>query len=210
MIVSYRHGFVFVSNPKAASTSIEAALSGFDERPDLNTTDLPGFYTARHMPAIEIRERLGRDQWSGMFTFGIIRHPGDWVVSQLTYNYRRLNLAVPRDRELTADDMHRVYAILSDRRGQPASASGSQWAFLCSELGNPIVSRIVTLDSIRDGWTGLMDQAGISAPLPAKLNRTRHPDWAIWLSDDARRTAERLWEVDFELYRAQSDAAATG
>ncbi|WP_020121108.1 hypothetical protein [Streptomyces canus] len=201
MIVSYRHDFVFASNPKAASTSIETALVAFQERADLDAIECPGYYTARHMPAVEIRERIGPSQWDRMFTFGVVRHPCDWLVSQLTYNYRRLGLPVPHGRRLTDRDVRHVHAILTDRRGQPASASGSQWAFLCSEARAPVVSAVVTLESLDEGWSGLLDRVDAAIPPLERLNRTGHPDWTDWLDSSARRAVEALWEDDFDLYR---------
>jgi hypothetical protein len=204
MIVSYSRGFVFVANPKAASTSVESALAPFQERADLNTAERPGFYTARHMPAIDLRERLGRTQWDSLFTFGVIRHPCDWLVSQLSYNYRRLNLAVPEGRQLTEDDVLHIHVILKDRRGQSASLSGSQWAFLCSESRMPLVTQIVTLESLHDRWDGLMNRIGAAVSFPGKLNRTHHPPWTTWLDEGARGAVEVLWKSDFDLYRQAS------
>ncbi|MFG3487384.1 hypothetical protein [Streptomyces sp. NPDC047972] len=200
MIVSYLHDFAFVSNPKAASTSIENALVAFQERADLDAIDSPGFYTARHMPAVDIRARIGPGRWDSMFTFGVVRHPCDWLVSQLTYNYRRLELPVPRDRRLTGDDVRHVHRILADRRGQPASVSGSQWAFLCSEDRTRVVSAVVTLESLDEGWSGLLDRIDVPVPPLARLNRTSHPNWADWLDESARRAVEKLWADDFDLY----------
>lgn len=205
MIVSCSRGFVFVSNPKAASTSVESALTSFQERADLNAAERPGFYTARHMPAIDLRERLGRTRWHRLFTFGIVRHPCDWLVSQLSYNYRRLGLVVPEDRQLTVNDVLKVHTILKDRRGQSASLTGSQWAFLCSEFRTPLVTQIIPLERLRDRWDGLMNRIGGAAPFPEKLNRTYHPTWTAWLDEGAQEAIGALWKPDFELYRRASD-----
>ncbi|MFE7868727.1 hypothetical protein ACFUYE_00030 [Micromonospora humida] len=190
-----------MSNPKAASTSIESVLEVFQERPDLNARKRPGFYTARHMPATEIRENLGQSVWDGLFTFGVVRHPHDWFVSQLTYNYRRLSRPVPHDRRITGRDVWQVHSLLTDRRGQPASASASQWAFLCSASQQPLVGHLTTLDDLDDTWAELTRLTGTVVPRPARLNRTRHPAWNDWLDPGACKVIEDVWEPDFALYR---------
>ncbi|MFF5084433.1 hypothetical protein ACFY36_45945 [Actinoplanes sp. NPDC000266] len=190
-----------MSNPKAASTSIESALEKFQERPDLNARHRPGFYTARHMPATEIREELGENAWDDLFTFGVVRHPHDWFVSQLTYNYRRLGRPVPRDRRITDRDVWRVHSLLTDRRGRPASASASQWAFLCSDSRQPLVGHLTTLDDLDHTWAELTRLIGSAVPRPERLNRTRHPAWDDWLTLGARKVIETLWALDFALHR---------
>lgn len=71
----------------AASTSIEFALSGFQEGPEFNDLARPGFYTRRHIPAIALSRLL--PEWESYTSFGVIRHP----------HIRRLDPGCPTRRE---------------------------------------------------------------------------------------------------------------
>jgi hypothetical protein len=198
-VVSYTYGFVFVSNPKAASTSVEDALKSYQERADLDLLAREGLYTRRHIPALEMQDLLG-DDWAKLYTFGLMRHPHSWLASQLTYNYRRLGLEIPLARKLAPADVLRCFDILKDRRGQAGSRTGSQWAFLCDQRQRPVVSRIIRLEVLSQQWKLLTIRLGITAPFPGLLNTTQHPPGGEWLSPEARELVDELWGDDLALY----------
>ncbi len=90
MIVSHRHRFVFVKTRKTAGTSLEVFLSGVCGEDDIVTPILPhvephrarnhdGFYN--HIPARDIRDRIGQNVWDGYFTFCVERNPWDKTLS---------------------------------------------------------------------------------------------------------------------------------
>jgi hypothetical protein len=195
---------VFVANPKAASTSIEALLADYEERPDISDIARPGFFTRRHAPAVVMRDELGAGLWGRCLTFAVMREPMDWVVSQVAYNAVRLDVRVAHDRQLGVEDVRWCHTLLRAARGQEASESGTQWAFLCDEFGSPVVDTIVRQCDIDEVVPALCRSVGITAgPLP-KLNRTAHPPAKDWLSDAARREAMALYGADIDLYRSLS------
>lgn len=96
-IISFRHNFIFVKTHKTAGTSIEVDLGRRVEDSAIvtpiipvvpghvarNHTDANGvqvFYN--HMPATEIRDRIGADRFASMFKFCVEREPVDKCISQ--------------------------------------------------------------------------------------------------------------------------------
>lgn len=90
MILSHRHRFIFIKTLKTAGTSIEVSLGRFCGPDDVLTPITPaeeghsprnhaGFYN--HMPAAEIRSRVGPEIWASYFKFTFERNPWDKVVS---------------------------------------------------------------------------------------------------------------------------------
>jgi hypothetical protein len=90
MIISHRHRFIFVKTLKTAGTSIEVFLSQHCGPDDVVTPILPhvephqprnheGFFN--HMPAHEIRRRVGDPVWNGYFKFCVERNPWDKTLS---------------------------------------------------------------------------------------------------------------------------------
>jgi hypothetical protein len=90
VIVSHRHRFIFVKTLKTAGTSIEVFLSQICGPDDIVTPILPhvephvprnhdGFYN--HMPATDIRTRVGPDVWRTYFKFCVERNPWDKTLS---------------------------------------------------------------------------------------------------------------------------------
>lgn len=113
MIISHRHGFVFVKTRKTASTSIEIALSQYCGPQDIITTivekdedqrQLLGYpgpqnyhvempsgeavTLVNHSPARAARELLG-DKWDDYFVFTLERNPFDRLISQYYWTMGR-------------------------------------------------------------------------------------------------------------------------
>lgn len=99
MIVSHKHRFIFVKTLKTAGTSIEVYLSRHCGPNDVLTPITPyvephrprnyeGFFN--HMPAAEIRERVGLGIWNSYFKFCVERNPWDKTLSYYhMMNHRR-------------------------------------------------------------------------------------------------------------------------
>lgn len=95
-IISFRHNFIFIKTRKTAGTSIEVDLSaiagddaivtpiqpveaGHDPRNYLDENGKQRFFN--HMPASEIRDRLGAERFSSMFKFCVEREPVEKCIS---------------------------------------------------------------------------------------------------------------------------------
>lgn len=99
MIVSHRHRFVFIKTRKTAGTSLEIFLSQFCGTEDIVTPIEPhvephvarnhhGFYN--HIPASEVRDRIGKELWQDYFSFCVERNPWDKTLSSYhMVNFRR-------------------------------------------------------------------------------------------------------------------------
>jgi hypothetical protein len=195
-VVSYSSRFIFVANPKAASTSVEFALRHYQEEPSLNELAKDGFYTKRHVPAVSLRALVPK--WTELQSFGIIRHPYDWVVSQIAYNAPRLGKGIPLC--IGTSDIDWCYDALKDRRGQEASPTATQWAFLCDANQELIVSRLLNMGRLDQDWATFVRDLGInSEPLPV-LNAVNHAPAQVWLSEEAKARTLKLWARDYILY----------
>lgn len=198
--VSYSKSFIFIANPKAASTSIQTALSLYQERSDLDDVCEPGLYTRRHLPALRIRDRLSVDAFECMLSFSVVRNPYDWMASQLNYNLRSAADTSFRNRKLTSHDVLQCYDILKQRRGQIASPSGTQWAFLCDEQKQLLVDLPLPLDDLEVAWNYVCARIGIEVGDLPILNKHSHPPWDEWLARDAIELIDIIYADDFRLY----------
>lgn len=113
MIISHRHRFIFLKTLKTAGTSIEAYLSSVCGDGDIVTpfgkpvqTHTPrnfdGFYN--HMPAEEVRMKIGEDIWNDYFKFCVVRNPWDKVISHYSMVRNSPNHRVDNNADLTLDD----------------------------------------------------------------------------------------------------------
>lgn len=101
-IISLEKKFIFVSNGKTGTTSIEDQFGQFADLHGLNG-GLPGLWANKHMPPAILRSLLPREVWDACFKVVFVRHPLDWFTSQYTYNLNpraRGPQAVERPRRL--------------------------------------------------------------------------------------------------------------
>jgi len=105
MIVSFAHNWIYIRAQKVASTSIEVALAPHCGPRDVITPikssnpridedayvhpqrNCSGY--ARHMSALEVRERVGEKVWASAFKFAAVRNPWDLVVSRYHWQLHR-------------------------------------------------------------------------------------------------------------------------
>jgi hypothetical protein len=208
VVVSEAHQFVFVSNGKAASTSVEAALSQYQDRPDLNDHERAGYYTKRHMPAIELRPILGAERWMHYISFAIVREPFAWFLSQVSYNvFNKRDLTMDVTAPLMADDVAECYDFLRKYRAQEASPSATQWAHVCDQDGQLLVSALWRLEDLSARWPQICRLLNIPEESLPSLNRSDSGVGAIpRLAPSGTAAVRELYAMDFDLY----DAAAEG
>jgi Sulfotransferase family len=202
VVVSEAHSFVFVSNGKAASTSVEAALSQYQDRSDLNEHERPGYYTKRHMPAIELISILGAERWMRYTSFAIVREPFAWFLSQVSYNvFNKRDLTIDVTAPLTADDIAKCYDFLRKYRTQEASPSATQWAHVCDQDGQLLVSALWRLEGLAARWPQICRLLNIREESLPNLNRSESGTGAIpRLAPSGTAAVRELYAMDCDLY----------
>lgn len=154
MIVSHKHRFIFVKTLKTAGTSMEVFLSQFGGPGDIFTPILPhvephlprnhdGFFN--HMPAYEIRERVGDAVWNGYFKFCVERNPWDKVLSYYHMMSHRQNGLLSFDHFLSGTDFPINYPKYTDLH----------------DPGRIIVDRVLRYESLNAELAAVFGQLGI-------------------------------------------------
>jgi hypothetical protein len=102
MILSYEHRFAFIKVQKTAGTSVEVFLSPLAGGDAIVTPIKPpeagheprnfqveggDFYN--HMPASLVRDRIGDEQWNGLYRFCFERNPWDKAISFYFWRTKR-------------------------------------------------------------------------------------------------------------------------
>jgi hypothetical protein len=94
-----------------------------------------------------------------------------------------------------------VHRWLRRYRGQEASASASQWAFLCSSEGRLAVDRIWQLEASGRMWAAVCRWLAISYSDLPHANATGARLSAV-LTAEGRDEIHRLYAPDFRLYES--------
>jgi hypothetical protein len=198
MIVSHKYRFIFVKTLKTAGTSIEVFLSQHCGPDDVLTPILPhvkphrprnhdGFFN--HIPAAEIRIRVGPDVWRSYFKFCVERNPWDRTLS----DYHMQN-AREGGRLLFADYLSRNdFPLNYPKYTEPG------------EPGNVIVDRVLRYERLADelrevfGRLGIPFDGSLGANAKSEYRSDRRPYREVF----SRKQAElvgRVFEVERRLF----------
>ena len=131
MLISHRKQFIYTKTHKTAGTSVEVYFEKYcmpegqwTFRQVANTeyvsdtgiiglraTQPEGVTWYNHMPAAEIRDKIGEDIWSRYFKFCVVRDPFDKLLSGFFYGHR--------DRDWQQEDPVPVFRewVMSDKFG---------------------------------------------------------------------------------------------
>jgi hypothetical protein len=154
MIISHKHRFIFVKTLKTAGTSIEVFLSRHCGPHDVLTPIVPhvephrprnheGYFN--HMPAAEIRDRVGAEVWNNYFKFCVERNPWDKTLSYYHMMYHRRGGGLTFDQFLAEGDFPIDYPKYT-------------------EPGNPervIVDRVLRYERLNEELAEVFGQLGI-------------------------------------------------
>jgi hypothetical protein len=111
MLISDRHRFIFIHNPKCAGTSIHKALAPYSNYMCRLANTSTSYYSRRifgereilsnyshHISASELMDKIGSEKYKRYYSFGVVRNPYDRAVSNFKYISRS-----------KTHDLHSVY-----------------------------------------------------------------------------------------------------
>jgi hypothetical protein len=200
VIVSHTHRVIFIANPKTGSSSVEAALSGMSEEPELDFLAREGFYTRHHAPAYIVRERLGTKVWDAYFKFAFVRNPWDWFVSQHFYNLQKRSGAHDTRASLPEDAITSTYDFLRTYRGAEWADSACQNAFVCDARGDVLVDFLGRFEHFeRDFTTALSMAGGLDANLP-HVNSSAHGYFKDYYTPATVEMIRAMYSRDVSLF----------
>jgi len=198
MILSHEYRFIFVKTLKTAGTSIEVFLSKYRGQNDILTPILPhvephrprnheGYFN--HMPAHEIRGRVGSDLWNGYFKFCVERNPWDKALSYYHMMNHRQGGTLAFDQFLSGTNFPINYPIYTE----PSAPS------------RLLVDRVLHYESLDAELAIIFDQLGIpfdgSLGVNAKseYRKDRRHYREVYTREQAERVG-KIFEVECSLH----------
>jgi hypothetical protein len=195
MIVSHALKLIFISNPKVASTSIEAAFETFHDGKELDEIFRKGYFTRRHLPAVEIRETISAHAWQNYFKVAFVRNPWDWFVSQYTYNLTKQATQLSPEK-ISESEVLNTYETLKKYRGTDWSESASQHQFVCDEQGIPLVDFVGRYENLGQDFKIVTDHLGLPNTPLRHLNRSNHSAYTEYYNDVTIDLIRKLYLKD--------------
>jgi hypothetical protein len=177
VLVSHKKKFIYLKTVKTAGTSVEIFFEEFcTPKPRtyaigqhharsrvskfgiVGTRDnldkflfRPKFYN--HMPADELRQKLGEEVWGSYFKFAVCRNPFDALVSQFWFFNRSRNL------ELLSLGSSKVYLEFRNWLSKPRNNPNSHIYLLD---GVPAVDKFIRYENLNEDIGAVCQTLGIS------------------------------------------------
>jgi hypothetical protein len=223
MIVNSTHQFVFIANGKTGTTSIELALSPYDQLGDV-VGECRGFFYGKHVPARVLREILGHAIWNQSFKFGFVRNPWDRIVS-IYHHYRNeckfdvakvlrhprsalyslhraRRLGIPESTVLTAEIVQRLYDLQRENRNCMSAPSNLQYTMFFDEDEKPLVDFIGRYERLEEDARRVLRRLELDAISLPHLNKaSRRRSYRDYFDDEARELVGQLYKKDIELFQ---------
>ena len=200
MIVSHSKKFIFISNPKTGSTSIDAVLAEFNDEPFLNEIYEDGLYTRKHMPAQALKDRLPVVIWRDYFKFSFVRNPWDWFISQQFYNLGKNGVVCDINAQLKNDQLIGTYDFLKTYRGKRDAESAFQHSFLCDDDNNILLDFIGRFEKLDNDFREVQRIIDTDFLLP-HLNASRHRHYQYYFNDETKTLIADLYKVDVHMFQ---------
>jgi hypothetical protein len=230
MIISHKFKFLFFSNGKTGTTSIENALKPYNEASEYDF-GARGLWAKKHIPPAIVKALLPSDIWDKYLKIMFVRHPVDWFISQYKHNFRphalpkRAILAEPlrivsiiRDHKeymqrsslqyFDTEDVDFLYEYLRRFRGLPGTASLFQTSYAFDMDGNCLVDFIGKFERLHEDVEQLKKRIGIDFELP-HLNRSPHRTSKETISKQAILRIGELYEMDFRNFNYELEGSET-
>ena len=179
MIISKRHGFIFVAVGRTGTTSIEAALQPFDDYQNMECElDYKG-----HAPLSELQGQVDLENY---YKFGFVRNPWDLAVSKYLFHKSSILTSVVNRTPLkklffrkwvkgesTAKKFAQDSESLSNLNIQYEYPLIDMHDFFTSKKGRLIVDDIFRFENIKNDFKKALEKIGLNkVGLPHK-NRSR-------------------------------------
>lgn len=224
MILSRTHGFAFVHLLKTAGESVEAAYEPHATWRDLvlggspSGESLSDAYRARwglwkHATAAEIRDVIGRDEWSRLYRFSVVREPVARAVSLYTYLCGMRDSLPLRDRarwSITGRSrtlpwlgpaIHESTDFASwlrhpNIRRAVGMRPQAHWLYDGDTL---LVDEVLRFEDLREGWPRIAARIGLPGLVLPHRNASRSQARPTVTADD-RRLIRELAAEDYERF----------
>jgi hypothetical protein len=222
MILAPDKRFIFIHVPKAAGTSINAALSLHDAffpvrqaKPDARRAraeklglSLACADLGEHATARQFIVALGRETYDGYFSFAFVRNPWDVAVSW--FHYRLINPAVNGHAEAQAAGTFAAYVRRHLTQPDAGRWVGLQHPFVADESGDVAVSFIGRYESLAGDYAAVIARLQVPTLELDHFNQSYHAPWPSLYTRETFAIVQALVARDAELFGYSKDPMAYG
>jgi len=227
MLLSHRHGYLFVHLAKTGGTSVRAALSRqrwrepyalrtwLAQQLSASTGHRIAAKIPRHAGAVAAREMLPPDAFASLFKFAFVRNPWDRVVSSYSHFQREYPSELIRQRIGTFDQfVDYLLETPPERAERPAmlrALQRPQLESLVGVQGELLVDFVGRYERLEEDFSAILEQIPLpQIPLPHKRKSQRAADYRASYSDELAERVARHFADDIRSFQYAFDPQQSG
>ena len=212
-----KNGFWFIDIPRTSSSSIRSELAlrygpVYGKRNLLEPVQgaagmgavdqFAHAWIGDHATAQQLQKKLGRNLWSKLFTFSLVRNPWERMVSLYCYRTKRCQL----DSGLSFRNyiMQLESPCYGGRRSMHARQAYYYGAseFICDALGRPMVSYVGRFEDRAAFMNQLQERLGLDTSLNLLTQRAKPSEthYSQFYDRETELIVGRVYERDVELF----------
>ena len=160
-------GFWFVDIPRTGSTSLKTLLeekfgADYGKSYSRETGIKKDKILMDHLPACEVKELIGNEAWSGLFTFSIVRNP--WARAFSLFRYRVANEEIPENVNFT-EYLRLIKRINTRHKATPYVYKGYFYPmsnYIYDHEGKIMVDYIGRYESLQKSFSYIINRIGLT------------------------------------------------
>lgn len=192
MLLSDRHKFIFLHNPKCGGASVKEAMKDYCE----NYPFIPEGQTSQHYhhwPASQAKsyfKQIGMDwKWSTYFKFTFVRNPWDRMVSLWKF-----------DKEKGLHSKNFEEWLLTSSARISAHSSYEKY-YLEDSLSSKCINFIGRLEYIQRDVHYICEKLSLPAIEVQKINTTNRKHYSLYYTDSSIKFVEDLFKSDIKRFK---------
>ncbi len=208
MLISDRHKFIFVHNPKAAGSSVFHTLKPYANVMCRHNRRQLNYYLHKffgnvyflcnygmHIPASELKRDLPGDKWERYFKFGVVRNPYDRATSFFFYLLNQ-----------PGSDFHDLFKSLGSFKNYIMYLRDQKWQepqhyYFTDENGKILVDKIFKFENLQEGFSGVTRHLQLpDVALPVINARKKKKKYLEHLDNETLKVMNEMYHLDFELF----------
>lgn len=224
MIISHDLKFIFISNGKTGTSSIEAILNKYQSCHELDI-EIPGLFAKKHIPPRLLKSLIGNKLWNQYFKFCFVRNPWDWFVSQYFHNYKPgkirkkeiilnpvglitdIGCNARRKEELrntllfSKEQIMSLYYLLRRYRGVFDADSLFQYNYVYDEEDSFMMDFVGRFERLDEDFNKIKRILNIdtSECLPV-ANQNKHKPYQSYYTPETRDLIQTLYQIDIQTF----------
>lgn len=216
MLISDRHRFIFIHNPKCAGTSIFKALLPYSNfmcrfaKAEGHRMAQVNYYIRKifgesrllssfsyHITASELRNAVGEKNWNSYYSFAVVRNPYQRLLSNYHFISRRENHA-----------LREYYLERPTFRDYVLKIESMPWHdfqhHYLTDQGKIMVKKVIRFEELESGFSEVLKEIGLPEIRLGKVNVIgTEKDFLSQYDDEMIRIVNRVYDEDFRIFNYQ-------